>query len=450
MDKLDILNRESFVDQLMRLVENISTGEVSVSFAIDGTWGCGKSFVLDMFEKELSQVQSAETSTDRYLIIRYNCWKYDYYKEPLIAIVATITDAINEKIALMSKKQQEIAKVVLNELFSILISMSNDALKVATKVDISEHIENVKEVVETGKTKYIESQKYDTFFNFRKALQSLQNALNKICKQYVLVFLVDELDRCLPEYAIKVLERLHHLTENTKKVITIIAIDKTQLKTSIQQIFGFSNTERYLRKFIQFSISLNVGTVSEKIANKFTDYTSLFCETPIANKDSIEEYMKNLFAYINIREQEYLIQKAMLVHKVLYTDTKDYSFMCMELLIIIIESCYSGNVLFTDWYDRIGLSLRISNTHTPFSDFLGRKFNGIHTEIKHHTGAFLALECVFKNTDSIYSVIAYTWHELYLKQQQQYITIQDAEIKKSLDKNVMELKKFVEAFRLIK
>ena len=48
MDKLDILNRDKFVEQLVRLVENISDNKTSTCFAIDGKWGTGKSFVLRM------------------------------------------------------------------------------------------------------------------------------------------------------------------------------------------------------------------------------------------------------------------------------------------------------------------------------------------------------------------------------------------------------------------
>ena len=78
MDKLDILNRDEFVEQLVRLVENISENKTSTCFAINGAWGSGKSFVLDMFEEKLSVIQSEETFNEKYFIVRYNCWKYDY------------------------------------------------------------------------------------------------------------------------------------------------------------------------------------------------------------------------------------------------------------------------------------------------------------------------------------------------------------------------------------
>ena len=72
--------------------------------------------------------------------------------------------------------------------------------------------------------------------------------LQELAEKYTVVIIVDELDRCLPEYAIKILERLHHLTENNNNTIMIIAVDKKQLMSSVKQIFGFESPEKYLEK----------------------------------------------------------------------------------------------------------------------------------------------------------------------------------------------------------
>ena len=50
-------------------------------------------------------------------------------------------------------------------------------------------------------------------------MKELKSGLEEQSKDVTIVVVVDELDRCLPEYAIKVLERLHHIfgdTENTQ------------------------------------------------------------------------------------------------------------------------------------------------------------------------------------------------------------------------------------------
>ena len=71
VDKLDILNRDTFVEKVLHLLDNISCNKSSACFAINGQWGCGKSFVLDMLEEQLNVIQSEETHTDKYFVIRY-------------------------------------------------------------------------------------------------------------------------------------------------------------------------------------------------------------------------------------------------------------------------------------------------------------------------------------------------------------------------------------------
>ena len=108
----------------------------------------------------------------------------------------------------------------------------------------------------------------------------------------------------MPEYSIKVLERLHHINEGSANIVHVISIDKTQLYTNIQHIFGFSDVDLYLKKFIQFTISLDAGKISEQIIDKYSDYISLFDSTLYPVNDSIEEFLQEIFRKIDAREQE--------------------------------------------------------------------------------------------------------------------------------------------------
>ena len=70
-----------------------------------------------------------------------------------------------------------------------------------------------------------------------------------------LVFIVDELDRCKPEFAIRLIERIKHFFD-IPKVVFILAVNKNQLEESINNFYGFSSTANYLEKFIDFSVML--------------------------------------------------------------------------------------------------------------------------------------------------------------------------------------------------
>lgn len=314
MDKLDILNRKEFVDNIFNLTQQLSYNKKNASFAIDGKWGVGKSFVLDMYEERLSLEQSEETNKDRYFVIRYNCWKYDYYEEPLIAIVSAMIESIEEKTKLFpdSKKKSKVLGA-LKAVGLSLLSMTNTAVKQKTGLDLEKAFEVVKNGSDDGAKHYEEIHNYDVYFGFNKAMSSLRKSLKELSEEFTIVFLVDELDRCLPKYAIKVLERLHHLTENAQNTITVIAIDKKQLEQSIKNLFGFEESKTYLKKFIEFEVELNSGTVSEKFVDKYAEYIDLFDPDIHQYEDPIEEFMQAVFQKIEAREQEQLVHRAMLV-----------------------------------------------------------------------------------------------------------------------------------------
>mgnify|MGYP001427192996 FL=1 len=107
---------------------------------------------------------------------------------------------------------------------------------------------------------------FDNMFAFKKTLDFTRNQIRELSKNKTVLLVVDELDRCMPEYAIKVLERLHHMFEGLDNVIVLLAIDSTQLEHSVKEIYGEQvDTERYLRKFISFRVRLDTGKVQNQI-----------------------------------------------------------------------------------------------------------------------------------------------------------------------------------------
>ena len=90
--KEDVLDRASFVKQIIDLTMIVSENRKNCCFAIEGEWGSGKSFVLEKIQECLDK-EKAE-GRDRFFTVRYDCWEYDYYDEPLIAIVSSMLDSI--------------------------------------------------------------------------------------------------------------------------------------------------------------------------------------------------------------------------------------------------------------------------------------------------------------------------------------------------------------------
>lgn len=459
MEKLDILNREEFVDKLVNLTENISANKTSTSFAINGVWGCGKSFVLDMYEERLNEIQSEETADDKYFVIRYNCWKYDYYEEPLVAIVAAMIDIINQKTKLWNDEKKR-ARVlgVLKAVGTTLLSMVNDGVKDKIGVDIKATYETLKTNIKEEEEKVEQSHDYDVYFSFNQALRRLQKLIEELSQEQTIVFVVDELDRCLPEYSIKVLERLHHLNENSNNVVTVLSIDKEQLQKSIKQIFGFEEPGKYLEKFIQFEIKLDCGEVSKEITEKFAEYIAMFDKDIFDFDNSIEEYIQAIFKDVDARTQEQIIKRATIAHQMLYEDKKDYVFMCMELLLAVLICEYDDNSCFDDSHIRWSKSDKAneeifvsSNQKKPlaFSAFFKEKYDNSFFRVG-HSFADEPRKYILPEKPCLYSAILYTWYWLHKKHPSVVFVHYKDDAYEPISKHYIELKNFAETIKMLK
>ena len=122
MDKnIDLLNRQPFIDGVLRVIDVLSNSHKNACYAIDGKWGAGKTFVLKKLEEQIPE---------KYHVFNYNCWKYDYYDEPLIAIVVSMIDEIDEKEFLFNKEQKTVLleglKIVGEGLLRKTLQVVND------------------------------------------------------------------------------------------------------------------------------------------------------------------------------------------------------------------------------------------------------------------------------------------------------------------------------------
>lgn len=265
--------------------------------------------------------------------------------------------------------------------------------------------------------------------------------------------MVDELDRCLPEYAIKVLERLHHLTDGNANIITVIAIDKEQLMTSVQQIFGFKNPEKYLEKFFSFEIKLDCGTVSEKISEKYADYFDLFDKQLFPFEESVEECLQVLFADIDIRTQEQLVEKAMLAHTLLFTGKKDYSFLCMEILLTVMIYVYNDNSCFLDnpidvtSFDSVFQPSR-SSPQPAFASFFKSQLESIYFR-KSRRFSDEPVSYLLPPHANLYAAIIFTWYWMHKKHPKAVLQYTPGEAYDAIAKNHEELKKFAETIKLM-
>ena len=120
----DKIGREDFVNKICGLVDSLGKDK-NFSMAINGAWGSGKSFVLDMIEEKLSERQE-------YIVIKYDAWENNFYPDPLIAILYCILDSLTSnpefKKFQKDKTLKKRVKKVISQSFDESIEKSIDKL----------------------------------------------------------------------------------------------------------------------------------------------------------------------------------------------------------------------------------------------------------------------------------------------------------------------------------
>ena len=255
---IDKIGRKDIVDKIDYLIENLPRDQ-HFCLALNGSWGSGKSVVIELLREEL--VKHSE-----YIVVHYDAWKNNFYSDPLIAmlycILDTLEQATSEEISdsIKSKKLKKTASTVAAKVGGAIVEAATEKVKVVGI--IKDAIEKIKAVIkaykETALTNNPEVEEYKSYASF---LNQTIAQLNEITaeeflkdKQTRLIVLVDEIDRCLPNEQLIVLEKLHHLF-NVKNCAVIVALNKEAIQKNFEKNYG-GNSEDYLRKFFQYNFEL--------------------------------------------------------------------------------------------------------------------------------------------------------------------------------------------------
>ena len=273
MDLQDKIGREAFVDKIIGFVDSLKKGK-NFCLAINGAWGSGKSFVLGLIEEKLSQKQE-------YIIIKYDAWENTFYSDPLIAILSCILDGLEDKLSKMRGYGKVAADLGKKKGKEIVDKLSENGGKIGfiAKIikEISEVIPDLKNVSLVTDTK---DNQLAIFKSYKSLLHEIKELLNKLTEKVLvtneqtkLVILVDEIDRCLPDEQLKILERLHHLFD-VKNCAVIVTMNQTCVAETVKTIYGIDGYE-YLRKFFNFTFRLDTSA-NEYLKNLLEEYIRNF------------------------------------------------------------------------------------------------------------------------------------------------------------------------------
>lgn len=232
-DKLDI--KSSVVDFAHLIEQNTYIeGGVSKVYSISADFGTGKTFFCEKLKSVLEK--------DGVQTTKMNIWEMDFYEDPLMPILANLNEVYkNENGTLPTKIIDSTLKFSKNSLSFLCNTAVKSISQKALDIDIIEEL-----------NKHFSSKSlYDNFNQYLKALKELKEALAQWAKSSAkpIIIIIDELDRCSPDYAVRTLEVLKHFFD-VSGFVFVLAIDEKHLENSVKCLFGTENFEGYKRKFI--------------------------------------------------------------------------------------------------------------------------------------------------------------------------------------------------------
>ena len=269
--ELDDIGRNKFLSKFVKIIAN---NGINHFFSLDSDWGSGKTVFVkklellinyyslyengekiketnfisentELCEQSIQRLEKLSKGEDYQKIkstirdadinaVYFNAWEHDDESDPIISI---IYEMVNKFDLLDSSKIIGTGKFSEN-LTSIVNLISLGKLNMGTLIKETDLCENVRR-----KDKIKES------------LQELfNNMINENCNK--LVIFIDELDRCKPDYAISLLEKINHYITD-ERIIIVLSTNIKELIHTIGVKYGNEfSAEKYLDKFIDEHLCL--------------------------------------------------------------------------------------------------------------------------------------------------------------------------------------------------
>ena len=259
--KNDTTGRNSNLYNLLRL---LNFQQDSLSIAINGSWGTGKTFFIKQCQLMLDNAFSCEDDEILQAIEKlcpgeeslanirkthfrtayYDAWEHDSEEDPIASLIrclATTDWSTNVKESLIKAAD-----------------IGSSILQATTNIDLKGLVKTLKD----------NSSDLITPDNLEQIKKRFNATLAELAPdQGKLTIFVDELDRCKPTYAVKLLERIKHYFNNPN-VTFIFAVDLSQLQYTINQYYGLQfNGYQYLDRFFDLVISLSAPDIDKYFDN---------------------------------------------------------------------------------------------------------------------------------------------------------------------------------------
>jgi len=294
----DLIGRNRYLLKLIRLLTH---GGGNKFFSLDGEWGTGKTF----FVKQLDLLVNYCNSYDDGKIIKENTFTNN---SPCLIELKESRQNIVQMEELLKKNTLKDLKAVIQEkslysvyfnawehddeedpLISIIYQLINNYSHVNSKGEIvySGNFDLLKQVVKIVSSGVIDIGNIINVEDFAKEIKRKNRVKELIADVFDsiicencnhLIIIIDEIDRCKPTYAVKLLERMRHYIHDDRLTV-LVSTNLKELQHTINALYGANfNSSKYLSKFFDSRLILpNIDSI--KYASSFPLKTNMYTDS---------------------------------------------------------------------------------------------------------------------------------------------------------------------------
>jgi len=250
------------IENLSELVTSLDSPFV---LSLNSPWGTGKTTFTRLWVAHLRKCERA--------VVYFNAWETDFSDDPLLSFLGEIDEDFQQLLGSSAestaawKKAKKIGGKIARRSVPALLRIATAGI-----LDAKDLVEEQASEVIAG----LSEDSIEAYLSQKSALKefkiSVETALARTDDVGPIVIFVDELDRCNPNYAICLLERIKHLFD-VQGVVFVLSVDLKQLSHSVNAVYGQNfDAHGYLKRFIDVEYTLAQPNRKDFIKNLFGVY----------------------------------------------------------------------------------------------------------------------------------------------------------------------------------
>jgi len=251
----DRLDRKPLAEKLTGYLSRLNDGAV---LAIDAPWGEGKTWFGRNWAKHLED--------EDYKVVYIDAFEQDYIEDPFMLITSEILSIVDEGSEIeknLKKGGVEVGKALLPLAGKALVNMGGRFLFGST--DLSGEFQ---EALEAGTANVAEltseliKENLESYGKDKIAMSEFKTQLAEFAQtqEKPIVIFIDELDRCKPNFAVNLVERIKHFFD-VPNIVFVLLLNRDQLEKAVKGVYGSeTDASAYLGKFVNFFFTLSKPT----------------------------------------------------------------------------------------------------------------------------------------------------------------------------------------------